>query len=55
MVKKKTRRKVIKAPIPKLDTIFNCPLCGQKKTVAVTFDKINNKGYLLCKTCKKNY
>ena len=55
MVKKKTRRKVIKAPIPKLDTIFNCPLCGQKKTVAVTFDKKINIGYLRCKACKKSY
>ena len=55
MVKKKSRRKIIKAPIPKLDTIFNCPCCGHKKTVAVNFDKKNNKGYLRCKACKKSY
>ena len=55
MVKKKSRRKIIKAPVPKLDTIFNCPLCGQKKTVAVNFDKKNNIGYLRCKACKKSY
>ena len=55
MVKKKSRRKIIKAPVPKLDTIFNCPLCGHKKTVAVTFNKKENKGYLRCKACKEEF
>ena len=55
MVKKKSRRKIIKAPVPKLDTIFNCPLCGQKKTVAVNFIKKENKGFLRCKACKEEF
>ena len=55
MVKKKSRRKIIKAPVPKLDTVFNCPLCGHKKTVAVIFNKKENIGYLRCKGCKEEY
>ena len=55
MVKKKSRKKIIKAPVPKLDTIFNCPLCGHKKSVTVHFDKKNNLGYLKCKNCKIEY
>ena len=55
MVKKKSRRKIIKAPVPKLDTVFNCPLCGHKKTVAVVFNKKENIGYLRCKGCKEEY
>ena len=55
MVKKKSRRKIIKAPVPKLDTVFNCPLCGHKKTVAVVFNKKENIGYLRCKGCNEVY
>ena len=55
MVKKKSRRKIIKAPVPKLETVFNCPLCGHKKTVAVVFNKKENKGYLRCKGCNEEY
>ena len=55
MVKKKSRRKIIKAPVPKLDTIFNCPKCGHKKTVAVTLNKKTNDGFLKCKACKIEY
>ena len=55
MVKKKSRRKIIKAPVPKLDTVFNCPLCGHKKTVAVIFNKKENMGYLRCKGCNEEY
>ena len=55
MVKKKSRRKIIKAPVPKLDTVFNCPLCGHKKTVAVVFNKKENIGHLRCKGCNEEY
>ena len=55
MVKKKSRRKIIKAPVPKLDTVFNCPLCGHKKTVAVVFNKKLNVGKLRCKGCNEVY
>ena len=55
MVKKKSRRKIIKAPVPKLDTVFNCPLCGHKKTVAVVFNKKENVGHLRCKGCNEEY
>ena len=55
MVKKKSRRKIIKAPVPKLDTVFNCPLCGHKKTVAVVFNKKLNVGKLRCKGCNEEY
>ena len=55
MVKKKTRRKVIKPPQPKLETIFNCPKCGHKKTVAVTFIKKDKLGLLVCKNCRRNF
>lgn len=33
MSKKKTRKRVIKAVVPKVSTIFDCPFCGHKKTV----------------------
>ena len=55
MLKKKSRRKIIKAPVPKLDTVFNCPLCGHKKTVAVVFNKKENIGHLRCKGCNEEY
>ena len=41
MVKKKTRRKVIKPPQPKLDTVFNCYKCGTKKTIEVNGETFN--------------
>ena len=55
MVKKKTRRKVIKPPQPKLETVFNCCECGQKKTVAVKFDRKAKIGYLRCKACNVEF
>ena len=55
MVKKKSRRKIIKAPVPKLETVFNCPLCGRKKTVAVVFNKKTNDGNLRCKACNEAF
>ena len=52
MVKKKTRRKIVKPPQPKLDTVFNCFKCGQKKTVAVKFNRREKTAHLQCKSCK---
>ena len=51
MVKKKTRRKVVKPPQPKLDTVFNCYKCGHKKTIEVKFNKKEKLAYLRCKAC----
>ena len=51
MVKKNTRRKVIKPPQPKLDTVFNCYNCGTKKTIEVKFDRKEKKATLRCKAC----
>ena len=55
MVKKKTRRKIVKPPQPKLDTVFNCLLCGHKKSVVVKFNRKEKKGYLRCKVCSANF
>lgn len=33
MAKKKTRKRIIKAPAPKVSTIFDCPFCEHKKSV----------------------
>ena len=55
MVKKKTRRKIIKPPQPKLDTVFNCPKCDHKKTVAVTFNRKEKTGTLICKNCRRTF
>ena len=55
MVKKKARRKIIKPPQPKLDTVFNCSKCGHKKTVEVKFVKKEKKAYLRCKSCQEKY
>ena len=55
MVKKKTRRKIIKPPQPKLDTVFNCSRCGHKKTVEVKFIRKEKKAFLRCKSCQEKY
>ncbi len=55
MVKKKTRRKIVKPPQPKLDTVFNCFKCGQKKTVAVKFNRREKTAHLQCKSCKTDF
>ena len=55
MVKKKTRRKIVKPPQPKLETVFNCCKCGQKKTVAVKFNRREKTGHLRCKSCGVEY
>ena len=55
MVKKKTRRKIIKPPQPKLDTVFNCSRCGHKKTVEVKFNRKEKKAFLRCKSCQEKY
>ena len=51
MVKKKTRRKVIKPPQPKLDTVFNCYKCGTKKTIEVKYNRKEKIATLRCKAC----
>ena len=51
MVKKKTRRKVIKPPQPKLDTVFSCYKCGHKKTIEVKFNRKEKLAKLRCKAC----
>ena len=55
MVKKKSRKKIIKAPVPKLDTVFNCPQCGHKKTVEVKFNKKEKERNLKCKACSASF
>ena len=55
MVKKKTRRKVIKPPQPKLDTVFSCYKCGHKKTVEVKFNRKEKSATLKCKACGLKY
>ena len=55
MAKKRQRKKVYKAPEPKLETQFNCPECGRKKVIQVRFIKRENKGYLRCKACGEEF
>ena len=55
MAKKRQRKKVYKAPAPKLETQFNCPECGRKKVIQVRFIKRENKGYLRCKACGEEF
>ena len=55
MVKKKTRRKIVKPPQPKLDTVFNCLICGHKKSVVVKFNRKEKTGHLRCKVCSANF
>ena len=55
MAKKKTRKKVIKPPQPKLSTVFDCPECGHKKSIIIHFNRRDNKGKLLCKSCGVDY
>ena len=55
MAKKRSRKKIIKPPQPKLSTVFNCPECGYKKTVVVRFNRRDNKGLLICKRCGVEY
>ena len=55
MAKKRQRKKIYKAPAPKLETQFNCPECGRKKVIQVRFFKRENKGYLRCKACGEEY
>ena len=55
MVKKKTRRKIVKPPQPKLDTVFNCLVCGHKKSVVVKFNRKEKTGHLRCKVCSANF
>ena len=35
MSKKKTRKRVLKTIIPKVETVFDCPFCNHKKSVEV--------------------
>ena len=55
MVKKKTRRKVVKPPQPKLDTVFSCYKCGHKKTIEVKFNRKEKSAILRCKACGLKY
>ena len=55
MVKKKTRRKIIKPPQPKLDTVFNCLVCGHKKSVVVKFNRKEKTGPLLFKQRARSF
>ncbi|OMJ69030.1 hypothetical protein SteCoe_33362 [Stentor coeruleus] len=51
MGKRKSSRKVQKAPRPKLDRVFDCPFCNHNKTVEIMFKKQEHKASISCRVC----
>lgn len=51
MGKRKSSRKVQKAPRPKLERVFDCPFCNHNKTVEVLFKKSESKASISCRVC----
>lgn len=51
MGKRKSSRKVQKAPRPKLEKVFDCPYCNHNKTVEVSFKKAEQRASISCRVC----
>jgi transcription elongation factor Elf1 len=51
MGKRKSSRKVQKAPKPKLEKVFDCPFCNHNKTVEICFKKADQKASISCRVC----
>lgn len=51
MGKRKSSRKVQKAPKPKLERVFDCPFCNHNKTVEVLLKKSETKASISCRVC----
>lgn len=55
MGKKKSSQKPVKREKPKLDTIFNCPMCNSANSVTCEMDKDRMIGQVTCKDCRANF
>jgi transcription elongation factor Elf1 len=55
MGKRKSKMKIMKAPPPKVDRVFDCPFCSHAKTVEVKMQRPQRKATLRCRICKETY
>lgn len=55
MGKRKSKAKIMKAPPPKVERVFDCPFCCRTKTVEVKMQRPQKKATLMCRICKETY
>jgi transcription elongation factor Elf1 len=55
MGKRKSKAKIMKAPPPKVERVFDCPFCCHTKTVEVKLQRPQKKATLRCRICKETY
>jgi transcription elongation factor Elf1 len=56
MGKRKSKAtKIMKAPPPKVEKVFDCPFCHHQKTVEVKLQRPQKKATLKCRICRKPY
>ena len=56
MGKRKSRSvKIMKAPPPKVEKVFDCPFCSHSKTVEVKLQRPLKKATLSCRICRNKY
>jgi transcription elongation factor Elf1 len=52
---KKTRKRIIKQAVPKVETVFDCPFCSHKRCIFVEIDKRKKIAKIKCKICFNDY
>ena len=55
MSKKKTRKRIIKQAVPKVETVFDCSFCSHKRCIFVEIDKRKKIAKIKCKICFNDY
>jgi transcription elongation factor Elf1 len=55
MAKKKARQKIVKKPIAKLETRFDCPVCSHENVVQCKIKLAKKRGIVFCSVCDANF